>query len=40
MFLCDMCGEPICEGDDYYDFCDANYCCDCVDAARSEAAWD
>jgi hypothetical protein len=33
VFYCDICNDPIYEGDDYYDFGEEKYCYDCVQRA-------
>lgn len=36
-YTCDCCGEPIYEGDDYYDIDGVAWCEDCIRAARKTA---
>lgn len=35
---CDCCGNPIYEGDDYFDLCGAVYCEPCVSSSRRVAS--
>ena len=40
VFICSGCGEPIFEGDDYWDILGEQWCEHCVDDRRSVAVYD
>ncbi|MBQ9994091.1 MAG: hypothetical protein IJP17_05205 [Clostridia bacterium] len=37
VLLCDMCGESVYEGDDYYNLCGEIICVDCLALSRRTA---
>lgn len=37
MYVCDWCGEDICEGDEYYDIDGTKICCECISGCRKTA---
>ena len=40
VFICSGCGEPIYEGDDYWDIFGEQWCTKCIDNARGVAEYD
>jgi hypothetical protein len=37
IYVCDWCGEDICEGDEYYDFDGTMICYECISGCRKMA---
>ena len=40
VFVCSGCGDPIREGDDYWDVMGEQFCEKCIDNAKREAEYD
>lgn len=40
VFVCSGCGEPIREGDIYYDILGEQFCEECIEEAMGEAVYD
>ena len=40
VFICSGCGEPIRDGDDYYEIMGEQWCQSCIDEAREVAEYD
>ena len=40
VFICSGCGEPILEGENYWDIMGEQWCQECIDKARGTAEYD
>lgn len=40
VFICSGCGDPILDGDDYWDILGEQFCEGCIDGARGVAEYD
>lgn len=40
VFICSGCGDPIYDGDDYWDILNEQWCKECVDQAQGVAEYD
>lgn len=40
VYVCSGCGDPIYDGDDYWDLMGEQWCENCIDDARKEAVYE